>query len=67
VFSGCSPLSEGLDVEIFKGVPNKLYYVAVLPWFGRCGECMQSVEDWTQVFAITATGEIIQQFQPKPP
>lgn len=59
LFAGCSSPELGLDVSVFAGPTEGLYFVAVDQRFDRCGGPSGRVLDWWEVYAVTAQGEVV--------
>lgn len=59
LFNGCSSPEQGLDVAVFTGPMDGLYFVTVHSRFDRCGGPMERVLDAENAFAVTPQGEVV--------
>ena len=59
LFWGCSSPEQGLEVAVFTGPTQGLYYVALGQRFDRCGGPRGRVLDWWYVYAVTPQGEVV--------
>ncbi len=59
LFAGCSSPEQGMDVSVFAGPTQGLYFVVVDQRFDRCGGPSGRVLDWWEVYAVTAQGEVV--------
>jgi hypothetical protein len=66
LFEGCSSPEQGLDVAIFTGPTQGLYYVVLHQRFNRCGGPSGRVLDWWYEYAVTPQGEVVAE-APFPP
>lgn len=64
LFWGCSSPEQGLDVAVFTGPTQGLYYVVVEQRFHRCGGPSGRVLDWRHVYAVTPQGEVVAEAPP---
>ncbi|QSQ20873.1 hypothetical protein JY651_37475 [Pyxidicoccus parkwayensis] len=64
LFWGCASPEQGLDVAVFTGPTQGLYYVAVGQRFDRCGGPRGRVLDWYYVYAVTPQGEVVAEAPP---
>jgi hypothetical protein len=65
LFWGCSSPEQGLDVAVFTGPTQGLYYVVVEQRFHRCGGPSGRVLDWRHVYAVTPQGEVVAEAPPR--
>ncbi|MCE9668386.1 hypothetical protein LY474_11235 [Myxococcus stipitatus] len=64
LFEGCSSPEQGLDVSVFKGPTQGLYFVTVEQRFHRCGGPSGRVLDWWEVYAVTSQGDVVAKAPP---